>query len=288
MTPWYITNRTDDTTLRVFCNSWTCGYDNNSIEITNDFNDVLAKYRNETLKGNIFTVVESFIQKDFVPAKCFGGYLLYFGGKNVTVNKTAGLELIRSGAKDHFWTCLELLAFLPEEGDNFENIRIATEAGSIFATMVYSRKLYEQGNYDEAARYMSHLIVSSAVSWHRKHHAGNTFSTALKKLTLEKDTSAYKTILELARQLNLPACVWIFDGYLTHKTDLISAKEIVELAFQLVNGLPFRDITDVEAIRKSGIDEEAFLKYNSNAGSPTAAFYLSYPKLNSKNISVVH
>ena len=281
MMPWWIPSEIEDPSMRQLCRGWSCGSSKENITLNEKFNLKISKYKNNSLNSTLYKSLNKLVHSGYVPAICASGFFHLIGIGNYEINIEKSLNLLNYGASLNFWSCHEILAFHPNSTNKEFHLEKASNLGSVLAKIKIANKFITQYpyNYIEATKILKHLGTTSISSWFKKKRSGIEFSKIIKEIYLnefENHTNNYLKLKKMALNNHLPAILWLTDGLLKNKTNIINYQEISNILLPLIQNGPWRFEPNELLFNKDKINKKNLLNYLINLNNPLIDALNSY------------
>lgn len=276
---WYTNPDPMNTFRRTLCKGWTCGIDGYPQHQMTEMEDLIAMYANGTIDGRLNDSLIRLYNRGFKPAACPISFFYMLGSCDFSLDLNQSLHYLAEVENESYWACNEIMSYHPyiTEHDNFTEK--AMKSGAIWSMVSHS---FKNPNVSEAVIYLKHLATAATTGWWKKRRSGLEYAEALKvilKLAEGDKMDAWATLGILAQESNLPAAIWIADGYATGEFGMRNYGEAFRvLKPYIIHGPWAIDLADViNSCEK--FDKVAFMKIASSIGNEFANSIVSFPYL---------
>ncbi|EAY21726.1 hypothetical protein TVAG_237520 [Trichomonas vaginalis G3] len=281
--PWYIIPYKNDTIKRFLCKGWSCEASNYKPHQLDEFDDVINSYINGTYESNLERKLIQFISRGYYPAYCAAGLFAMTGLGNFTQNLTRSYIMLNKGAEYGLWSCFDTLTFHPFTENPFEFSKIAMKYGGVWSTIYYAlENIKQNGDAMESLEILSHVETGATSGWWKKRRSGKAYANALSvimNMTEGNVQESWETMLNLSRGSNLPAALWVADGYKTGEIGRVDPKEGVKNLIPYLSTGPWR--IDVASIIESNetVNKTLLFDIASKIGNNYAQAISSFPQI---------
>lgn len=279
----YVADGQGDGARRFLGRGWgvkTSGYPQHQ---NDEFQTVIECYLNETLKDSLQNRVMNLVHRGFTPAACATGMFFQFGIGGFPVNVSSAHELISKGIDEGVWSCFDLSAFITPQPD-LDVLKKASSKGGVWSSLRYIQELIKIGEYKKAVKVLQTLCASATNGWWKWRRSGESYAQSVGSI-LGVDNGArnvkqsWENLKHLASGSNLPAALWVSEGYITGEIGEKNPRKAVEVLLPFAEvGLWNFDLNDIldadDLINKTGLVEMA-----SQAGNSAAKALLEFPEL---------
>ena len=270
--PWYAIPKKNATVKHFLCKGWTCQTTNLPSHQTDEFDQLIDGYIDGNYPEGLEKKMAQYISRGYYPAYCAAGFFALIGTAGIKQNLTKSYELLMKGAEHDFWSCYDILSFHPMTKNRTENIKKAVEKGAIWST-IYEGMTSENKTY--ALELLIHVITSESSGWWKRRRSGTKYAEAIASILNMNDrnkTEAWETLEDLAKLGNLPAAIWVADGYRTGEIGEKNPEIGINVLMPYISNGPWKmdligllDTNDVE--RKDIIVDIASKIGQSSAGA---------------------
>lgn len=271
-----------DPLMRSFCKGWWCDSSKEPHPEMDKYRETFYTFMNGSISSGYSEMLANFSDNDVVAADCLSGFLYMIGFSGFPQDFKKSIELLQKGYEKGHWLCAEILAFHPNITDRDQYIKIAADNGSVLAKQAIIRSELKKPNpnYKDLVPYLYNLAHLGVTSWLRKHRAGRTFGELVKQVSMNpKAKNSWKSLSKLAHNGHHSAAVWLAEGVLSKRTDIIPLEAVGKMLVPYVFQGPWRlDMFDIVSAPNS-FNKSTLFQFFTNAGDDLAAALYSYPAM---------
>ena len=276
--PWYIST---ERSVRTLCRGWTCGSSKENLTSNDLFAKLIKSYKKGESEISLKDGLSDLISSNFLPALSASGIFHLFNIGGFEYNPEESYQILKKCANEGFWACHEHLAFHPLTDNRSFHLHEAAEKGSVISMQKIAFNLIKEEKYEEANEYLYPLLEVASHTWFQDRRTGLEYAKDVKSILLnKKPNKAWNDLKNKAYDGNLPAALWVFNGFLAGKYDNITSKELSHLTRGYVENAVWKyDITDIFRY-KEGINHREIVRYFSRVGNEAALALCSYSSFN--------
>lgn len=281
--PWYIIPYKNDSIKRFLCKGWSCEASKYPPHQVDEFDEVIDGYINGSYTENLERKMIQFISRGYDPAYCAAGLFTMTGTGQFKQNLSRSYNMLTKGAEKGIWSCIDSLTFHPFTPNPIEQAKIAMNYGGVWSTLYFTLENIKNGaNLTESLEILSHLETGATSGWWKKRRSGKQYAKALSvimNMTEGDKTEAWEIMVDLAEGSNLPAALWVADGYKTGEIGKVNPLEGINILKPYISAGPWKiDVTAVieskEELNKTIIFDIASKIGNSNADALSSFVHL--------------
>ena len=258
------------------CKGWTCETNDYLPHQCDEFDSIIDNYIDEKYPEGLVDKMERYISRGFYPAYCAVGFFSLVGMSGFKKNLTKSYEYLMKGTEYDIWSCYDILSFHPFTKNIKEHLENATSKGAVWS-MLYNA--FSSENKTKSLELLIHVLTASTPGWWKKRRSGEEYADAvgsILNMNGKSKENAWDKLKELASKGNLPAAIWVADGYRTGEIGEQNAEKGIKVLIPYISSSPWKfDISDLlEA--KDIEDKSILLDIASKTGQLPARAIQSY------------
>ena len=274
--PWYAIPPKKATVKHFLCKGWTCETTNLPSHQTDEFDQLIDGFIDGKYPEGLEKKMAQYISRGYYPAYCAAGFFAMIGTAGIKQNFTKSYELLKKGAEHDFWACYDILSFHPMTQNRTENVKKAVEKGAIWST-IYDALTSENKTY--ALELLIHVTTSETSGWWKRRRSGTKYAESVASILNMNDknkTEAWETLKHLANNGNLPAAIWVADGYRTGEIGVKSAEIGINIMMPFISNGPWKmdliGLLDTKDVERKDIIVDIASKIGQSSAEAISSF----------------